>query len=99
MKKKYRKVIDFYMSTNAEQKAYLLELMSDKITIPVSSEEGVRVLHLDEEVPVIMNGIYFQLNTEDWRILKKNKNDKNNKRGLSSSDEANEDELLRFGSS
>ena len=46
-----------------------------------------------------MNGIYFQLNTEDWRILKKNKNDKNNKRGLSSSDEANEDELLRFGSS
>ena len=77
MKKKYRKVIDFYVGTNAEQKAYLLELMSDRITIPVDSKEGVRVLNLDDEVPVIMNGIYFQLNTEDWRILKKD--DKNNK--------------------
>ena len=29
------------------------------------------VYNLDEEVPVIINGIFFQLNTETWRSLKK----------------------------
>ena len=71
MRKKYKKVIDFYNQTNSEQKRYFLELMSDKITIPTQTDKGVVVYSLDEELPVIVNGIFFQLNTEKWRSLKK----------------------------
>ena len=71
MRKKYKKVIDFYNQTDSEQKQYFLELISDKITIPTQTDEGVVVYNLDEEVPVIINGIFFQLNTETWRSLKK----------------------------
>tara|TARA_B100000424_G_C22915162_1_gene486913 strand:- start:1064 stop:1279 length:216 start_codon:yes stop_codon:yes gene_type:complete len=71
MRKKYKKVIDFYNQTDSEQKRYFLELISDKITIPTQKDKGVVVYNLDEELPVIINGIFFQLNTEAWRSLKK----------------------------
>ncbi len=68
---KYQKVIDFFNETDADQKKYFLELLSDKISVPTQKEDGVHVLNLDEEIPVVINGIYFQLNTDDWRELKK----------------------------
>tara|TARA_R100000734_G_C3310404_1_gene101187 strand:+ start:1317 stop:1547 length:231 start_codon:yes stop_codon:yes gene_type:complete len=68
---KYKKVIKFFNETNADQKKYFLELLSDKISVPTQKKDGVHVLNLDQEIPVVINGIYFQLNTDDWRDLKK----------------------------
>jgi|TARA_Y100000361_G_scaffold77554_1_gene68662 hypothetical protein len=67
----YKIVIDFYNNTTAEQKKYFLELLRDRISIPTQKKDGVHVLNLDQEVPVILNGIFFQLNTEEWKGLKK----------------------------
>ncbi len=71
MRKKYKKVIDFYNDTDSEQKRYFLELLSDKICVPTQTKKGVVVYNLDEEIPVVVNGIFYQLNTEQWRDLKK----------------------------
>ena len=60
-----KKVIDFYNETTAEEKCYLLMLMSKDIIVPVEKEDGVHIMDLDDEVPVCMNGTAFQINTED----------------------------------
>jgi hypothetical protein len=72
MKKQYQKVVDFYNETTAEQKCYLLLLMSKDIMIPVEYEDGVHCLQLDDEAPVCMNGTTYQINTEN---LYKNEKD------------------------
>ncbi len=60
-----KKVIDFYNETTAEEKCYLLMLMSKDIIVPVEKENGVHIMDLDDEVPVCINGTAFQINTED----------------------------------
>jgi hypothetical protein len=60
-----KKVIDFYNETTAEEKCYLLMLMSKDIIVPVEKEDGVHIMDLDDEAPVCMNGTAFQINTED----------------------------------
>ena len=60
-----KKVIDFYNETTADEKCYLLLLMSKDIIVPVEKEDGVHIMDLDDEVPVCINGTAFQINTED----------------------------------
>ena len=60
-----KKVIDFYNTTTAEEKCYLLMLMAKDIIVPVEKEDGVHIMDLDDEAPVCMNGTAFQINTED----------------------------------
>jgi|TARA_R100000149_G_C5737596_1_gene53265 tyrosine-protein phosphatase YwqE len=68
-KKEIIKAKDFYMNTTPEEIKRLFWLISDKIIIPYMNEEGVCDEHQlsDSEIaPVVMNGIYFQLNTKEF---------------------------------
>ena len=66
-----KKVIDFYNETTAEEKCYLLMLMSKDIIVPIEKEDGVHIMDLDDEMPVSMNGTAFQINTEDLCVKEK----------------------------
>jgi len=41
--------------------------------IPIQKEDGVHCLELDKEIPVCMNGICFQFNTEELYEKEKKK--------------------------
>ena len=57
-----KKIVKFYNETTPEEKCRLAK----DIEVPVKYEDGIHCLELDSEVPVCMNGIMFQINTENF---------------------------------
>jgi len=68
-----KKILKFYNETSPVEKCQLLNMMADQIMIPIEKEDGVHCLELDKEVPVCMNGSYYQINTEE--LYKKEKHE------------------------
>ena len=67
MEKAFEQVVDFHNSTTPKQHIYFLQLLARRITVPVNRGKGVEVMQLDNDVPVCMNGIFYQINVEDWK--------------------------------
>ena len=66
-----KKIVKFYNETTAAEKVQLLWMMADQIMIPIQKKDGVHCLELDKEIPVCMNGTFYQINTEE--LYKKEK--------------------------
>jgi len=62
----HKKVIRFFNNSTPEELCYLIYLMADKINVPIKRKGVTKVLGLDQDYPVIMNGICYQINTEDF---------------------------------
>ncbi len=60
-----KKIVKFYNETTPAEKVQLLWMMADQIMIPIKKEDGTHCLELDKEIPVCMNGSYYQFNTEE----------------------------------
>lgn len=60
-----KKVLKFYQETTPEEKCQLLNMMAKDICVPIQKKDGCHVLDLDDEIPVCMNGIFYQINTEE----------------------------------
>ena len=61
---------NFYLKSTPEEKCQFLWLIAEKITVPVKKvdEKGnpyTEMMELDKEMPVVMNGPYYQFNLED----------------------------------
>jgi len=61
---------DFYVKSTPEEKCQFLWLIADHISIPIKTKdiegkEYVDCLELDREIPVVMNGTFYQLNTQN----------------------------------
>jgi len=70
----YELIQDFYLKSTPEEKCQFLWLIADHISIPISAKdkegkEYVDCLELDRELPVVMNGTFYQFNTE--KLFKK----------------------------
>ena len=70
---RHKKILKFYQETTPEEKCHFLNMIAKNICVPVQKEDGCHVLELDEEVPVCMNGTFYQINTEDF-LDEKNRN-------------------------
>jgi hypothetical protein len=62
---KIKKILKFYQETSPEEKCQLLNMIAKDICVPVQKDDGCHVLELDEEVPVCMNGTFFQINIKE----------------------------------
>jgi len=69
---KIKKILKFYQETTPEEKCQLLNMMAKQIMIPIKKDDGVHCLELDEEVPICMNGTFYQINTEELYKDEKN---------------------------
>jgi len=67
-----KKIVNFYNETTQIEKCQLLFMMAKDIMIPVEIDGEVHCLNLDDEVPVVLNGTAFQINTE--KLYEKEKN-------------------------
>ena len=70
-------VFEFYSNSSPKDIQKLLWLIADKIRIPIKTERGMEDLELAKEVePISLNGIFYQLNTEEFEkeILKEDNN-------------------------
>lgn len=61
----FDKVLDFYNNSTPVEKCQFLIMISERIMVPIQKDKYVDCMNLDKEVPVVMNGPYFQINTED----------------------------------
>jgi len=69
-----KKILKFYKETTPEEKCQLLNMMAKQICVPIQKEDGCHILDLDAEVPVCMNGTFYQINTEE--LFKTEKDEK-----------------------
>ena len=69
---RHKKILKFYQETTPEEKCHFLNMIAKNICVPVQKEDGCHVLELDEEVPVCMNGTFYQINTEEFLNEKNN---------------------------
>ena len=60
-----KKIVKFYNETTPAEKVQLLWMMADQIMIPIQKQDGIHCLELDKEIPVCMNGVMYQFNTEE----------------------------------
>ena len=68
-----KKIVKFYNETTPIEKCQLLFMMAKDIMIPVEIDGVVHCLSLDDEVPVVLNGPIYQINTE--KLYEKEKNE------------------------
>jgi len=59
-----KKIVKFYNETTPIEKCQLLFMMAKDISVPVKIDGVVHCLELDDEVPVVLNGPIYQINTE-----------------------------------
>jgi hypothetical protein len=62
---------EFYTKSSPEEKCQFLWLIANEVMIPLHKvhEDGTKYVDcmlLDKEMPVVMNGICYQFNTEDF---------------------------------
>tara|TARA_R110002072_G_scaffold85558_2_gene193741 strand:+ start:809 stop:1030 length:222 start_codon:yes stop_codon:yes gene_type:complete len=67
----YELINDFYIKSTPEEKCQLLWLMAKDIMIPINKidSEGkyyVDCMELDSEIPVMLNGVSYQINVDDF---------------------------------
>lgn len=67
----FDKVLNFYQTSTPEEICQLLTMVSDRIMVPVQKDGFVDCQELDKEVPVVMNGPFYQINTEELYIKEK----------------------------
>jgi len=72
MRIRFKKILKFYNETTPEEKCHFLNMIAKQICVPVQKDNGCHVLELDEETPICLNGIFYQINTEDF-LDEKNK--------------------------
>ena len=58
----YNKVLDFYRTSTPEEICELITLISDRIMIPIQKDGYVDCQELDKQIPVVMNGSFYQIN-------------------------------------
>ena len=51
--------------TTPEEKCHLLNMMAKDISVPIQKQDGCHVIGLDEEVPICMNGTFYQINIKE----------------------------------
>jgi len=62
---KIKKILKFYQETSPEEKCQLLNMMAKDIIVPIKKEDGIHCLELNKEIPVCMNGAFYQFNTNE----------------------------------
>jgi hypothetical protein len=68
-------LIDIYNKMSNEDKVFMIELMRKDIVVPVmvtidETKKRCVHMHLCEEVPVFLNGVYIDINLEDTIKIK-----------------------------